>query len=427
MSTVGTAGAAGDGQEKSAVGPAARPSVDQIETALAQARDLDAWWEDVEAGKATVERFEIFPASPGMEPTWGFFGEAPVQGGTVSVMGDVGDYFFDRPRVPGTARKRAAQWMLEQVEEFALRYWLRTEAWVRPEPYPELGHSSPPRYLKNLSWCQLPELELAGMGNEQRDYKLSGDGRVGTFPKGDRAAIIDLRDLESTYEWVTVARRLFDFDVKVGGVGSAAPSLVVPLGSTQHLVLNADLTVNRRDPESGTLGVFGVGFGLVKDPARSLFAVGPDRIQPGLELQYLRVLESGEVRARSVTIMQRPQKILNLSMDPIDWGFRAAEFLTLGASTRFTTPVEKALDGLPARGMGFDPVFGSIRLLNVLTGNRAANELCISKERIERDILIKHSMAIRQALLGSRQTWLQVPDWLDRAAIPEWVAQGETS
>jgi hypothetical protein len=86
--------------------------------------------------------------------------------------------------------------------------------------------------------------------------------------------------------------------------------------------------------------------------------------------------------------------------------------------------MQRAVDQLPLRGIGLDPVFGSIRLLNLLTANWPANALCISKEQIEKDILAKHATAIRQSILASRQTWLQIPNWLNSPALPEWVVQG---
>lgn len=400
------------------------PSAAQIETALAQAQDLKAWWQNVEAGRAPAERFQLSPAYPGMAPIWGFFATAPVQGQAVAVMGDVGDYFFDRPRVPRLSQERAAEWMAGQVEEFALRYWLRVQAWALPLPYPEIGHLPAPTYLQLLSLCNpAGPPELSGMGSVQRYYKLRAGGRIGEFPPGDRRAIVDLRELGKTYDWITLDTRLFDFDLNVSVGGDYSLDLAVPLGVTVHNVMNADLIVNQRQPYPGTRGAFGIGFGMMRDPAGGVISYGPGKVQPGLGLQYLRVLDSGEVRLRVVTIMARPEKILSVSLDPVAWSLQAADLMTLGAARRFTKPIEQALGRLPMRGSGFDPLFGSVRLLNLATGGRAADELCISKEYFEKEIVAKDAITLRQALLGTRQTWLQVPNWLDPAAIPRWVLQ----
>jgi hypothetical protein len=399
------------------------PSVDQIETALAQAQDLKKWWAEVEAGQASVERFQLFPAYPGMEPVYGFFGEAPVQGQTIPVMGDYGNYFFDRPRVPDSEQEHAAQWMLKQAEEFALHYWMRVQGWALPESYPELDRLQAPRYLQSFSWCFPADPELAGMANVQRYYKLRGSGLVGEFPARNNTAIVDLRDLQTTYEWITVDKRLFDFNVTVS-TDNDLLSLVVPIGSTMHLVLNESLIVNQPEREGRVLGAFGVGFGLISGPATGVINFGPDKVQPALGLQYLEVRDSGEIRLRTVTIMATPAKLLNLSLDPLNWGLQAADLMTLGAAEPLTSPVQKRLKQLPLPKLGFDPLLTSSGILNRLIPDGGKKQLLASKDHYRKEILAKDALGLRQALLGTRPTWLQVPDWVN-GPIPDWVRRGQ--
>lgn len=407
--------------------PQAQPSAAEVETALAQALDLKAWWARVEAGLEAVERFELYPLTPAAEPVWGFFGEAPVQGGTIPVMGDVVDTFFDQPRVSPAEQAQAARWMVGQVEEFALRYWLRAEASALPEPYPELGHGDPAPFLAPFSLCFPADQQFAGAGNLQQLYKLRAGGEVGRFPPRERAAIVDLRELGTTYDWITLDTRLFSFNITLGGVGDDAPSLVVPLRTVAHAVTSTALGENRRAPEPGTLGVFGPGFGLMRAQDPGVLAVSPDMIQPGLRLQLLRVLETGEVRFRGVMIVPRPERVVNFSLLAPDLFLGVADAMTLGAARRWAQPVRRALEGTSLPNAGFDPVLTSIQLLNLLTGNRAATELCISKEQVEKEILGKDAVGMQQITLAARQNWLQVPDWLDGDAIPPWVARGEVA
>jgi hypothetical protein len=399
------------------------PSVGEIEAALAQARDLKAWWARVEAGSEKVERFELFPARPGSEPVWGFFGEALVQGRNLPVMAEVADDFFDQPRVPPAEQRQAARWMLEQVEEFALRYWLRTQAAAVPEPYPEMGQGKPAPFLSGLSLCFPADQEYFGLRNLQRLFKLRAGGHVGEFPREVRTAIADLRRLEAEYDWITLDTTGFNFNLTIGSAHDEAPSFVLPLTVKVCSATSAELIVNRHLPCRGTLGAFGPGLGLISAADRGAFSVAPDLIRPGLRLQSLRVLESGEVRWRGVAIMPRPQRIASFS--PPDLLLGAADLMTLGATRRWTQPLKQALARLPVPDFGFDPVLGPIRLLNLMTGNRAADELCISQEQVEKEILAKQAQAMRQGALGSRHVWLQVPDWLDRAALPGWVVGGE--
>lgn len=403
----------------------APPSIADVETALAQARDLRVWWSRVEAGTERIERFALYPAVPGSEPVWGFFGEAPVQGRNVPVMGDVVDDFFDQPRVPPAQQRQAARWMLEQVEEFALHYWLRAEASAQPEPYPELGHAQAAPYLSWLSLCFPQDQEFSGARNLQHLFKLRASGQIGAFPLRNRTAVIDLRELDRTYEWITLDTTDFDFNITIGGASDEAPSLVIPLTTTVHCVMSADLIVNQRAPAAGTLAAFGPGCGLISAARRGVLSIAPEMIRPGLRLQSLRVLETGEVRFRGVMIMPRPERIASFSVLAPDVWLGALDFMTLGATRGVTQPLKRALDRLPVPDIRFDPVLSSVQLLNLLTCNRAATELCISQEQIEKEILAKDSLGMRREALGSRQTWLQVPDWLDSAAIPEWVVRGE--
>jgi len=405
----------------------AQPSVEDIETALAQALDLKAWWARVESGQEKVERFALYAATPGAAPVWGFFGEARVQGKVLPVMGDVVDDFFDQPRVAPAAQQQAAHWMVEQIEEFALHYWLRAEASSLPEPYPELDHGDPAPFLKALSLCFPTDQDFSGSGNLQRNYKLRAGGRVGQFPPRERKAIVDLRELQTKYDWITVNSRLFDFNITLGGVGENAPSIVIPLRTIAHTVASAALCENRRAPEPGTLGVFGPGFGLVGADRPGVLAVAPGMVQPGLRLQHLRVLASGEVRFRGVMIMPRPSQIVNFNVLAPDLFFAAADMMTLGAARRWTQPLKEALDRVPLPDLGFDPLLTSVQMLNVMTGGRAASELCISQEQIEKEILAKDATGMRQLTVATRQNWLQVPNWLDREAIPPWIVRGEAS
>jgi hypothetical protein len=340
-------------------------------------------------------------------------------------MGDVVDDFFDQPRVPPAKQQQAARWMCEQVEEFALHYWLRVETSALPEPYPELGHGTAAPWLNWLSLCFPTDQEFSGSWNVQRLFKLRSNGQVGEFPLLERPAIIDLRELATTYEWITLDTTEFDFNITIGGARDESPSFVLPLTTTVHSVTSADLTVNRRDPGPGTLGAFGAGFGLIRAANPGVLAVAPDMIQPGLRLQFLRVLATGEVRFRGIMIMPIPESVVNFSVLAPELWFGAADFMTLGATRRFTRPLKQALERLPLTDVGFDPVLGPVRWLNLLTGNRAAEELCISREQVEKEILAKDAQVTQLGALGSRQTWLRVPDWLDREAIPDWVRRGD--
>lgn len=400
------------------------PGVAEIETALAQGRDLHAWWNGAVQGSTQVDWFELASAGPGSEPVRGFFATAPVQGESVPVMGCIDDFFFDRPRVPANEQAAAAQWMLEQIEEFALHYWMRNRSWLLPEPYPELDRLQPPPLLQDFTLCNRSDPESAGLRDMQKLYKRS-DGTVGEFPRKDQPAVIDLRRLGGEYEWVTVDGRLFDLKVSLGKANGI--NIDLPLDVTLHTVMSRDLVVNQRNPGTGVLGEFGPGWATVRrvSQRRGVANYGPDNVEPGFQQQSLRVLDSGEVRVRTVSIMRRLDKLMQVSGNPLDWGFKAIDVATLGTSRPLLDPVQQAMNKLPLAGFRIDPLMGPIRILNQITGNRAADELYISQAHFDKLILAKHAAAVRAMVLGSRQTWLQFPNWLAPNDLPQWVVLGQ--
>ena len=88
--------------------------------------------------------------------------------------------------------------------------------------------------------------------------------------------------------------------------------------------------------------------------------------------------------------------------------------------------MKNVLDRLPTNVTTIDPVFPSISFVNALTGNQAAETLCLSRETLEVEFLVKHFMQHYETLVGSLLIWRQVRDWLDSAAIPEWVVAGRS-
>jgi hypothetical protein len=73
---------------------------------------------------------------------------------------------------------------------------------------------------------------------------------------------------------------------------------------------------------------------------------------------------------------------------------------------------------------GFDPVFSYISLVNALAGKQIADRFCISKEQLEKQMLVQHFMQHYDMIVNSLLTWRQIPDWLDSRALPRWVVRG---
>jgi hypothetical protein len=73
---------------------------------------------------------------------------------------------------------------------------------------------------------------------------------------------------------------------------------------------------------------------------------------------------------------------------------------------------------------GFDPVFSYISLVKALAGKQIADRFCISKEQLEKQMLIQHFMQHYDMIVNSLLTWRQIPDWFDLRVLPRWVVRG---
>jgi hypothetical protein len=120
---------------------------------------------------------------------------------------------------------------------------------------------------------------------------------------------VDRRELETTSEWITIEGAALDLAVTYRGPGSSALSVSLPVPSATTSVLSSDLTVRQRHARPGVVGEFGAGFCPTAAPAANPSHGSGDGLHSGLRLQTLRVLDTAEVRVRTVTIMHRPGQI----------------------------------------------------------------------------------------------------------------------
>ena len=365
------------------------PSSAEVERSLSQARDLQAWWSGVESGRNAIERFDLAPAPNQGDSLYGFHGEAVVGGLVTPVMGYDGDYFFDCAPVEPAEESRAVEWMVAQVEEFALRYWLRTQTWALPQLYPRINTLDPPGSTNPSSPVPSGGPQLTGIYNIQSGYKLRGSGATGEFPASDAHAFIDLREMESRYAWVTLQRFNLNsgLSITVGGEDQSM-NVSLPLFSGRTMPMSSDLTTRVRQSHPGVAGEFGPGFAQMDLPGYAQVANSLDMLQPCLRLQTLRVTGSVEVRLRTVAIMPRAGGI-------------AKEVIEAAAV---------CADGVN-------------RLTHGMAREAAGD---ISVRRAEQFMLTNESIQLRDSLLATRSAWQEVPDWLDASGIPAWIAKGRT-
>jgi hypothetical protein len=403
-----------------------RAVINTVDGFLRDGLELKRWWEEADAANSYAQRFPLDREFNRPAGAYGFFDQVKISSGILPVMGNVQDMFYDQPRSPTRQQGEAAQWMRDQIREFVLHYFMRISAFREPEAYVPETHVAATGYLERLSLCPQEDILRRGFGFRQLYYKLSGTGEVGKFPTRERPAIIDLREIGTKYEWIVLRVKIFDFNFTFKPFGPGGPSVTLPLNEQSHLIMSREFIQDETNPEPGVLGRYGMGYAFVRELKPSLTAYGPGEFEAAIETFKFDVLESGQISVRMVFVADRPQKVLNVPLDPVNWTFGISDLFTFGMTSRLLSPIKSMLDRLPTNVATFDPVFPSIALINALTANQASEVLCISKETLETEFLVKHFMQHYQTMVGSLTTWRGIRDWLDSAAVPEWVVAGRS-
>lgn len=393
-----------------------------VDTCLAQGIELYDWYRASLAAGTITDKFVLDRVFNRPDAGFVFFADAELpSAGKVPVMGDVPTLFYDQPK----GDKELTRWTRE-VEVFALRYFMRISDFRQPETVVRKDTPQPPPPLLYLSWCPRGFVTREGFGYEQLYFKERGTGRIGKFPPAERYAIIDVRELRTRYEWVVANVRVFNFDLSFP-LNPDLPRFSVPLVEDQYIILHEAFVKDEPAP-GGVGGRFSFGYAMLK-PAHddSVLAYGPGQFDLGFQVFNFIVAEDGTIRTNLPFVVNQPTKILDISLDPLDWAFKAADLLTLGKASGYLEPLHALTDRLPLRPGGFDPVFTGIELANLFTLGQAAKQLCISKRALEEFFLVFHFGQYYTTMTGSLLTWRQIRNWLDEAALPEFVKTGVSS
>ena len=404
-----------------------------VERAIASARELKGWWQGIDAAGAYEDRFDVGATHHGPEESFGFFGEAEVSATTMPVMGTVQRQLYDRPKAAGSsaaARRKAASWINRQMREFVLHYFMRVSAFSQPEAFPGKNGRPPPSYLRPFSWYPREDGAGLGFGFEQVYYKLAGRDKPQKFAEEDRYAIVDLRQIGETYEWIVLKVDLFSFQFVLAPFGQNQPYGAVPWTEPSYLVLSKDFIVDEEDSEDrDDLGRYGFGSAFLPAAEEGLLAQGLGRFEAAFQEIRFDVGESGEVASRIAFVASRPRKVVSVSVDPVDWGLRLADAFSLGTASAVIEPMQKLWNRVPGPG-GVDPVQAFITAANMITSGGAARSLGVSRKQLHKSFLVAQFQQHYNAIAGSLMVWRQVPDWLDRPALrqnQEWVVSGRTA
>lgn len=315
------------------------------------------------------------------------------------------------------------------MRRFILRYFMRVSDFREPEGYADTWRPPTSGLFEPLSWCPSPDIATRGFGFQQLYFKRRS-GEIGRFPEEDRFAIVDLRELGETYDWIVVKVCIFDFNFTFAPFGSGRPKVVVPLAEDSYLVLSREFVVDEEAPSPGLLGRYGLGYAFIKNPATGLIGYGPGEFDAAIETITFEVFEDGVVRVPMVFVANRPQRIMNLRFDPMGVGLKMADLFSFGAASALFEPMRRAmgpvLERVPLLAGELDPVYAYIEITNLLSGGLTKEALCISREQLDKDFLVQHYLQHYQTIAGSLATWRLIPDWLAADRLPEWVRRGKS-
>ncbi len=402
------------------VTPVDRTILSYAERTLADGMELARWWEAKDRIGDYAERFDVVREHNQSDRSFGFFDTAVVAGQGLPVMGVVQEMFYDRQKMA------TGETIREQLREFVLRYFMRVSDYRQPEAVPGGGRAAASALQRAISWLPEEEERRCGFGYQQLYYKLRESGKIGKFAADEQSAIVDLRDIGTVYDWILLKVDIFDFTLSFAPFGPAALKVQLPLKESTHLVLGPPFVKNLENPEPGVLAQYGFGYAFVPyAPDPGVIAYGPGHFAAAIQTVDFKVMEDGEIRARASFVVNRPNKIANVDVAPLDWGFQLADLMTFNMASRFMGPMKTIAERLPlTRVSGVDPISAYIWMANTLTGGLAGKRFGISKSVLEKRMLMQHFMQHYEMLINSLLVWRTVADWTDHDRVPDHCRNG---
>jgi hypothetical protein len=396
-----------------------RTIVSYAERTLADGMELARWWEAKDRTGDYAERFDVVREYNARDRSFGFFDTAAIAGAPLRVMGILQEMFYDRQKMASPETIRV------QIQEFVLRYLMRVSHFREPEPVPGTRQAGVSGLQRALSWLPNDENRRVGFGYQQLYYKLAGSGQVGKFEKDRMSEIVDMREMGKVYDWIMLKCDVFDFNLLFSPFGDDAPKLQVPMKESTYVILGPSFVKNSDHLDPDVIGEYGFGYAFVPYAPEpdEVIVYGPGHFAAAIQTFAFRVRADGEVRVKAAFVVNRPDKITNVDIDPVDWSFQLADRLTFDMASRMMRPVKAVADRLPLRMNGVDPLSTFIWFINQVTGGMAERQFGIAKTTLEKQMLLQHFRQHYQMLVTSLLVWRMVPDWTNQEQLPHFYRQ----
>jgi hypothetical protein len=385
----------------------------QVSESLQRGLACKQWWEEKQRNDNFAHKFPLIRAFNRPDTAFGFFDEIRLDGTAIPIMGNVDEEIYDQSKAEDVFSWR------DELREFVLRYFLRISDFRLPDAYTDQRRSSLPDIFDPFCWCTKPADTRAGFGYSQLYFKHLATGTCFKFPDHLRFKVVDLRNVGTHIEWLVLNVSIFDFDLTFRPFGNIGPEIRFPLNEETLVIISREFIEDRIEPEPGVAAEFGFGYAVLRQPREDgILAYGPGQFEVGFSQFLFRILDSGETRIRRVFVVNRPKRLLNVPLNPLRFAERAVGLFSAGRSGRS-----------PGLGpdISFDPILSFVGLANMISLGLADRLCCISREQLEQQMLVQHFMQNYQMIVGSLNTWRQMPNWRDSGSLPQWAVTGVSS
>jgi hypothetical protein len=393
--------------------------VGTVDRAIARGAEVKRWFDQKDRTGDFAERFDVIGPFSDDARSYGFFDTATAGGSPVPVMGLVQEMVFDRWKqgAPGTKT-------CDEFREFLLKYFLRVSHGRKPAVAVDAA-VEPSMYLRPLSWLPTKDDARVGFGYRQLYYKRRDTGAVGKFAQGDQCAMVDLREIGRTYEWVVAKVRIFDFNLAMAPLGGESMKFLYPMKEEAYVVLSPSFITCDERTQGSVLGRYGLGYSFLPyADAPGVITYGPGHFTAAIQTFDFTVGADGEIGVRAAFVVNRPDQIMKVDVDPVGWSFKVADAMTANLASRVFAPVKAVAERLPLRMSAVDPISAYVTAANVATRGLAGTQLGISKVQLEKRMLVQHFMQHHEMLLHSLQVWRTYNNWCDPKSLPEFCHRG---
>jgi len=399
-----------------------RVLLDGVYRALADGLALKRWWEQTNATRSYAKRFELVREFNESQSSYAFFDNVSFDGQTLPVMGTVDEMLYDRQK------EKPGEELRDQFREFILHYFLRVSSYHPPVAIVQTGqstHSDVQSFFQPLSWCPASAYSLAGFGYSQHYFKLRDSGLVGKFRERDWYSIVDLREIGKTFEWIIVKVHIFDMSLSFKPFGPRSFAIELPQAEEFYLVISPEFVTCQDNPTPDVLGRYGFGYAILRrEVDRGIFAPSTDIFRTGFQILNFELDNRGQSRVQLVLVVNRPRRILDMDLNPVALGVGLVDLLSFGFASRILSPMSGVLERLSARIGNFDPVTTYMSLADTLSVGISAEQLCVSMETLEKQMLLESFIQHYDLIVGSIVTWRQTQNWLDPAQLPQQALSG---